>query len=68
MDLERLFNELTHKYLDYIYICHLHCVGKPLRWGVENAYEELKRKGLDEDKLKLFAELLKIANKELVSK
>ena len=64
-DLERWFNELTHKYLEYVRRCHLECVKEPLQFDVRELFTKIKLEGLNEPDVKEFADLLHEAVQEL---
>ena len=64
-DLERWFNELTHKYLEYVRRCHLQCYRGPLQYDVRELFEKIKLEGLNSLVVQEFAELLNDASKEL---
>lgn len=64
-DLERWFNELTHKYLEYVRRCHLECIKEPLQFDVRELFEKIKLGGLNEPDVREFADLLREAIQEL---
>ena len=58
-DCERLFNELTHKYLDLVYFAHLHCIEDSVNLPIlRAAFRDLKV-SKNEASLALFSQLLR---------
>lgn len=47
---DRWFSELTHKYLDYVRICHITCNKSPIQQDVRNAFEHIKLNHLENNK------------------
>lgn len=64
---DRWFNELTHKYLEYVRMCHLTCYRAPLQYEVRDAFDDIKLNGMNDTKVKEFAELLNQAINEYKS-
>lgn len=61
---DRWFNELTHKYLEYVRMCHLKCYRGPLQYEVRDAFDDIKLYGINDTKVKEFADLLQQAINE----
>lgn len=64
---DRWFNELTHKYLEYVRLCHVNCDRNLLQYDLRNEFEDIKNNNLqnDKEKVEAFAEFLHEALKTI---